>query len=254
MISSFLKEEYGRCRELLNRVPPLLFALLVLSTVSMNLLANKELLRTDWIALDCGFTLSWIPFLIMDAICRAYGGRDAARLSIISILINLTTFGIFKLTSLTPGMWGEYYSTGLAEVNRALNRTIGGSSWIVMGSAIAMAVASAVNSAVNVFVARFTKKDNYAAFAARSFTSTAVSQFSDNLVFSLIVSIPLFGWNIRQALVCSAAAAMFELVMEILFSGAGYRLSLSMRGRTDCPHRSDRSISPGGKDTPDSAV
>lgn len=206
---------------------PMAFAIFVLSVVSMNLLANKELFHTSWIALDCGFALSWIPFLIMDSTCKVYGGRAAARISVLALAINLITFFVFKLIAMTPGAWGEYYATGLDTVNASLNNTIGGSSWIVLGSAFAMFVSSVVNSVVNASVARLLRhrRDGYGTFAVRSFTSTAIAQFVDNLVFALIVSIPLFGWNMTQALTCSIAAALFELLLEVCFSGVGYRMT-----------------------------
>lgn len=219
------------CRADLKRVPSLLFAIFVLSVVSMNLLANKELFRTDWIALDCGFVLSWIPFLIMDVICKVYGGRAAVRISFVAILINLLFFLVFKLVSLTSGMWGAYYDTGSMAVNQALNATIGGSSWIVLGSALAMAVSSVCNSILNVFVARNSTGDNYGNFALRSFVSTGISQFVDNLVFALVVSVPLFGWSMVQSLVCSGSAAVFELLMEVLFSGLGFKLSVALKSQ-----------------------
>lgn len=231
MIISFLKAEYGECRKLLKTVPSLYFTVLVLAVVSMNLLANKELFRTEWVALDCGFILSWIPFLIMDAVCRAYGGKAAARLSILAIVMNIVLFAIFKLVALTPGMWGAYYDTDSLLVNQALNDTIGGSTWIVFGSAFAMAVASIVNSALNMLIAKFIKKDGYGQFALRSFPSTAISQVVDNLVFALIVSVPLFGWSLRQALLCSTVAALFELMIEVIFSLFGYKLSLKMKDK-----------------------
>lgn len=224
-IKEFILAQYGSYRNLLKKTPPLILTVLVLCVVSMNLLANKELFRASWIALDCGFLLSWIPFLIMDAFCKSYGGADAARISVLAIAINLILFGIFKLVALTPGMWGAYYDTSNPAVNEALNRTIGGSSWIVIGSAAAMAVSSITNSIVNSTIGRVLRKDNFAAFAARSFASTAIAQFVDNFLFALIVSIPLFGWSVVQALTCSCAAAAFELLLEIVFSGAGYRLS-----------------------------
>ena len=212
-------------RTALKKVPSLLFAIFAISVVSMNLLANKELFRTDWIALDCGFILSWIPFLIMDVICKVYGGRAAARLSLVAIAVNLFIFLVFKLVSLTPGMWGAYYDTGSIAVNDALNSTIGGSTWIVLGSALAMAVSSVSNSLVNAAIARLHGKDGFGNFALRSFISTGVSQFVDNFVFALVVSVPLFGWSMTQVLVCSATAALFELLLEVLFSVPGYKLS-----------------------------
>ena len=220
-----IRSEYRAYRTILNKVPSLALTTFVLAVVMMNLLANKELFHTDWVALDCGFVLSWIPFLLMDCFCKVYGGRDALRISILAIAINLLTFGIFKLVSLTPGMWGGYYSTGLTEVNDALNVTIGGSTWIVLGSAFAMTVSSAANSAINMAVAGIIKTGGFKEFAARSFISTAVSQFIDNFVFALVVSVPLFGWSMKQALLCSVTAAGFELVMEILFSRFGYKLA-----------------------------
>lgn len=228
MIKSFLTAEYREYCSILKRVPSLLLTLLVLSVVSMNLLANKELFRADWIALDCGFLLSWIPFLIMDALCKVYGGKAAAKISILAIVINLLLFAVFKLVSLTPGMWGAYYDTGSEVVNEALNATVGGSTWIVLGSALAMAVSSVVNSAVNMSVAHLLKNDNYRSFAVRSFISTFVSQFVDNLIFATVVSMTLFGWSLKQSLICSLTAACFELLMEALFSGLGYRIARKM--------------------------
>lgn len=219
------------CRADLKRVPSLLFTILAISVVSMNLLANKELFRADWIALDCGFILSWIPFLIMDVVCKVYGGRTAARISLVAIVLNLIFFLIFKLVSLTPGMWGTYYDTGSMAVNQALNATIGGSSWIVLGSAFAMAVSSVCNSILNVFIGRNSTGDNYGNFALRSFVSTGISQFVDNFVFAVVVSVPLFGWSMVQVLVCSASAAVFELLMEVLFSGLGFKLSVVLKSQ-----------------------
>ena len=233
MLRTLISREREKYKILLRKTPSLLLAVLVLSIVSMNLLANKELFRTEWVALDCGFILSWIPFIIMDAICRAYGGKDAARISILAIALNLILFFVFKIVSLTPGMWGAYYETNNLAVNRALNNTIGGSSWIVLGSALAMTTASIVNSIINTTIAKLSKRDNYGSFAVRSFTSTIIAQFVDNFIFATAVSIPLFGWSVNQALVCSAVAAAFELAMEIVFSLFGYQLSKTL----DHPNR-----------------
>lgn len=190
----------------------------------MNLLANKELVRTEWLALDCGYVLSWIPFLIMDYLCKQYGGKTASAVSLFAILINLVVFVIFHLVSLTPGMWGEYYATGLTEVNDALNATIGGSTWIVLGSAFAMAVSSVVNSIINIGIAKLQTSNRFSAFAVRSWVSTAFSQVVDNFVFALVVSIPLFGWNLTQAFICSITSAGLELLAEMLFTPLAYRL------------------------------
>ena len=225
MLSSILRSEYSACGAVLKKTPTLLFSVLVLSIVSMNLFANKELIRTSFVALDCGFCFSWIPFLIMDAICRAYGVKDAIRLSVMALGLNLLLFVLFKGVSLLPGMWGEYYQTLNPIVNGALNSTLGGSVWIIFCSALAMAISSCVNSVVNCFIAIFLKKDTFSSFALRSFPSTLVAQFVDNMVFALLVSVHLFSWNMRQVLLCSLCAALFELFLEIVFSSLGYKLS-----------------------------
>ena len=225
MIKGLVRSEYRAYRAILDKVPSMALATFILAVVMMNLLANKELFHTDLVALDCGFVLSWIPFLLMDCFCKVYGGRDALRISILAITINLLTFGILKLVSLTPGMWGAYYSTGLVEANDVLNDTIGGSTWIVLGSALAMAASAAVNSLTNMAVSGIIRSGGFREFAARSFISTAISQFIDNFVFALVVSIPLFEWTFRQAVFCSLTAAGFEMLMEVLFLGVGYRLT-----------------------------
>ena len=164
----------------------------------------------------------------MDCLCKIYGGKTAAVVSIFGIVINLLFFGVFHLIALTPGMWGEYYATGLTEVNDALNATIGGSTWIVLGSALAMAVSSVVNSATNIGIARLLSwckvTASFKEFALRSWVSTALSQVVDNFVFALVVSIPLFGWNLTQAIVCSITAAALELFAEMVFSPLTYKL------------------------------
>lgn len=224
-MSEFIKKELEDYRVLLKSVPAPALTLFVVSVIAMNLLANKELFTLPWIALDCGFVLSWISFLAMDCICRRFGGKASTKIAIIAILINLAVCGIFKLMSLTPGMWGEYYSTGSVLVNDSLNATIGGSWHIVLGSALAMSIASVINSLIHVSVARLIPGDGYKAFAACSFISTGIAQFADNFVFSLVVSIPLFGWSLKQAVFCSLTGALLELLMEIAFSGFGYRIS-----------------------------
>ena len=64
-----MKKAFYEYRRLTRDVPPLTSAMLILSVVGMNLLANKSIsLPVDWLALDCGFLFSWIVFLLMDII------------------------------------------------------------------------------------------------------------------------------------------------------------------------------------------
>ena len=94
-----------------------------------------------------------------------------------------------------------------------------------MGSSIAMLAAAICNSLINQAVAKRLTYSGYKAFAMRSFISTGVAQFVDNLTFALIVSYHFFGWSTAQVLMCSLTGAVAELLCEVIFSPFGYRVS-----------------------------
>lgn len=199
----------------------------------MNLLANKELFSTEYLALDCGFTLSWFSFLCMDMICKRFGPKAAMKVSMVALFINLVTCALFSLLSRTPGMWGEFYSyvdsnPEMANVaNAALNATFGGSWYVVLGSALAMFTSSGVNSIVNYLIAKSTKTTGFKNFALRSYISTMVAQFVDNFIFAMVVSHVFFGWTMTQVIVCSITGSVMELLCEILISPIGYKMVCS---------------------------
>ncbi|WP_321972276.1 VUT family protein [Paratractidigestivibacter sp.] len=210
---------------LLRSVPASTVTVFVVSVILMNLLANKELVSFPYLALDCGFTLSWIAFLCQDMICKRFGPKASVKMSILALGCNLAVSLLFWLVSLAPGMWGAYYDTGLTEVNSALNATIGGSWYVVLGSSAAMLCSSFVNSHVNQFIGHLTDDGSFAKFALRSYVSTGIGQFVDNLVFALIVSYNFFGWTPVQVITCSITGALAELACEILLSPVGFRVA-----------------------------
>lgn len=220
-----IKRELDDYRILLRNVPSLVITLFVVSVIMMNLLANKELITVKYFALDCGFTVSWVSFLCMDMICKRFGSKAAAKVSILALVINLCVTLIFKLMTLTPGMWGEYYSTGMIEVNDGLNATFGGTWYVVMGSSIAMLAAAVTNSFFNQAVARRLRFGGFRAFAMRSYISTGIAQFVDNLTFAIIVPYHFFGWTMTQVVICSLTGAIAELLCEVVFSPVGYKVS-----------------------------
>ena len=222
---NIFKREYEDYKILLRNIPSLVVSLFIVSVIVMNLLANKELFSTKYLALDCGFTVSWVSFLCMDMICKHFGGKQAAKISLLALFINLMVCLLFKLMSLTPGMWGEFYSTGLTEVNDSLNSTFGGSWYIVLGSSTAMLVSAICNSIINTFIGKRLKKDNFVSFAIRSYISTGIAQFLDNLVFAVMVSYVFFGWTPVQVITCSLTGALAELLFEIVLSPIGYKVT-----------------------------
>lgn len=219
-----IKKEWESTKLLLRNVPSPVITLFVVSVIVMNLLANKELFSAKYLALDCGFVVSWVSFLCMDILCKRFGAKASVRVSVYALCINLGVCLLFKVLSLTPGMWGEFYTTGMPEVNNALNSTIGGSWYVVLGSSIAMLSSSCVNAVLNKTIASRLRKDNFAAFAIRSYVSTGIAQFADNLIFALLVSHVFFGWSWLQVFTCSITGAVMELLCEVFISPIGYRV------------------------------
>ncbi len=218
------KKIWGDYKVLLRSIPASTVTLFIVSVIMMNLLANKELISLPWLALDCGFAVSWVSFLCMDMICKRFGARASIMVSVMALGINLGVSLVFWLLTLTPGMWGAYYDTGLLEVNDALNATIGGTWYVVLGSSCAMLTSSVVNSLLNQAIGRMEHKNTFGAFALRSYVSTGIAQFVDNLVFAVIVSHTFFGWTWLQVLTCSLTGAVAELLCEVFLSPVGYRV------------------------------
>lgn len=209
---------------LLRSVPAPTVTLFVVSVIVMNLMANKELISTPYLALDCGFALSWVSFLCMDMICKRFGARASIEISLLALGANLAVCALLALLCMTPGMWGAYYDTASTQVNDALNATIGGTWYVVLGSSCAMLCSSVVNSLSNQAIGALAKKDTFGAFALRSYVSTGLAQFVDNLVFALMVSHVFFGWSMLQVLACSLTGAVAELLCEVLLSPVGYKV------------------------------
>ena len=161
---------------LLRSIPAATVSLFFVSVIMMNLLANKELISLPYLALDCGFVVSWVSFLCQDMICKRFGAKASIKISILALAVNLAVSLCFWACSLTPGMWGAYYDTGMIEVNNALNATIGGTWYVVLGSSLAMLVSAVVNSTLNQSLGRMLKKNNFASFAFRSYVSTGVGK------------------------------------------------------------------------------
>lgn len=212
----------------LNEVPALIFAMLVLSVVGMNLLANKSInTGVEWLALDCGILLSWLTFLSMDVLTHCYGPRVATAMSLLAMVINLFMALIFFIASSVPGVWGESFVDGSETIiNAALNNTIGGTWFIILGSSIAFAVSSVANNFLNWGIGqRLENGKGFGAFALRSYVSTFIAQFTDNIVFALLVSRVFFGWTLLQCVTCALTGAFLELLFEVFFSPVGYRIS-----------------------------
>ena len=223
-----MKKAFTEFRSMLRTVPPVLLSLMVLSVVGMNLLANKSInTGLDWLALDCGILFSWFTFLSMDVMTHCFGPRAASLASFAALGLNLLMALIFFIASRIPGVWGESFVEGSeAVINRALDGTFGGTWYVILGSSIAFICSALINNFLNYGIGKLTgQKQGFGTFALRSYVSTFIGQFADNLIFALIVSRLFFGWSLLQCFTCALTGAVMELLFEIVFSPMGYRIS-----------------------------
>ena len=220
---------FTELKTLLSSVPPLTFALFLLSVFTMNLLANKSLnIPLDWLALDCVIVVSWVAFLCMDTLTKRFGPKAATLVSFTAILLNVIACIILYLASLIPGTWGAFYDFGEESViNAALDSTFGGTWYVLLGSTIAFLTSAVINNFANWGIGKAFKKNpnGFLAYACRVYLSTAVAQLADNLIFALIVSHFFFGWSLLQCFTCAATGMIAELLIEAAFSPLGYRIS-----------------------------
>ena len=223
-----MKKTLTEFRTLLSAAPPLLVSLLMLSVVGMNLLANKSInTGVDWLALDCGILFSWLIFMVMDILTHCFGPRAATLLSVAALVINLVIALIFFIASRIPGVWSESFVPGSeGTINSALDSTFGGTWYIILGSSVAFISSAVINNFLNHGIGLALKnKSGFGVFALRSYVSTFIGQFADNLIFALIVSRVFFGWSLLQCVTCAVTGAVAELVFEVVFSPMGYRIS-----------------------------
>jgi len=229
LIESDMKLSFSKTvrefRILLRAIPATVVTLFAVSVICMNLLANKTLLSLDWIALDGGILISWLSFLCMDIITKHFGPRASTLISIHAVAINLLTCLIFFLVSIIPSTANDY---------TAFDRIFGGTWFILLGSTVAFLLSALVNNTLNHAIGQLFRKhpDGRTAYMMRCYVSTFFGQFLDNFVFSLIVFhhfAPLFwdgfSWTVLQCCTCALTGAVAELLMEVLFSPIGYRIT-----------------------------
>jgi len=214
---------------LLRNIPSTVVTLFVVSVICMNLLANKTLLKLDWIALDGGILISWLSFMCMDIVTKHFGPGASNRISILAAAINLLTCLIFFVASAIPSTAADY---------SGFDGIFGGTWFILLGSTVAFLTSAAINNGLNHFVGGAFKHNpnGKLAFALRSYVSTFIGQFIDNFLFSVIVFVgfaPIFwdgfSWTVLQCAMCALTGAVAELVMEVVFSPIGYRITEKWR-------------------------
>ncbi len=219
-----IKESFANFKLLLRSVPATIVSAFVMAVLAMNLLANKSIIiGVDWLALDCGIIVSWVAFLCMDILTKHFGPKAATQISLFALFLNLFACLVFFLASKIPGLWGQFFDLGeLPIVNTALDGTIAGSWYVVVGSAVAFVMSAIINNFTNWGIGKIFKKDSFVAYICRTYVSTGIGQFCDNLIFSFLVSHFFFGWTIIQCFTCAFTGMIVELLCEAVFSPIGY--------------------------------
>lgn len=219
------KRQIEEIKLLLRSIPATVVTLFVVSVICMNLLANKTLLQLDWIALDGGILISWLSFMCMDIITKHFGPKASNQISVLAAAINILTCLIFFVASIIPSNAADY---------SAFDGIFGGTWFILLGSTVAFLASAMINNTLNWMIGRCFRKnpDGKTAFAARAYISTFIGQFLDNLIFSAIVFMFFaptfwdgFHWTLLQCVMCALTGAVAELIMEVVFSPIGYRIT-----------------------------
>ncbi len=216
-----LKNALADTKMLFYSIPAVVVALFTVSVVTMNILASKTIYQSGWLAIDGGILVSWLSFLCMDIVTKAFGPRAATKLSVFAIGVNLLVCLIFFVVSIIPTET-DY---------TAFNSIIGGTWFILLSSTVAFLFSAFVNNFLNWSIGKLFRKnpDGKLAYVTRSYLSTFIGQFFDNFVFAILtftVFAPIFwdgfSWTLLQCFTCSLLGAGLELLMEIVFSPIGY--------------------------------
>lgn len=219
-----------------KKVPSWLVALSVVTTVLMNLLANKSLIATSWWTGDCGFIVSWVMFLVMDIVTQKYGGKASFAVTMFDVVVALAMGGLMAGVAAVPEteISGWFYGP---EASQALNNVIGNNYLVLLVSLFAFTCASIVDILINVTIGKAfrntkTFADNtnkrgakgFFIYFCRAYASTFISQFVDNLVFACIAVPLLFKYpcTFGSLAIGALLGAVTELLIELIFAPVGY--------------------------------
>lgn len=223
----------------LRSVPGLTIGLLLAANVLMNILANKSIIELKfpdsdsyWLIQDAGIFFSWIAFLIGDLLVKNFGAKNAIRVNVTCIILSLFLSLLLALAGLVPGTWSSEFNYPDAriqqDVSDALNSTISNAWYVILGSALASLVGLITNNLTDeVILKKIEKKhgDHYWGYITASGISTFIGQILDNLIFALVISVHFFKWTYLTAFMCSLDGALFELIIQMIFTPLSYAIS-----------------------------
>lgn len=220
-----------------KKVPAWLIALSAVTTVLMNLLANKTLYSDGaYLSIDCGLMVSWVMFLVMDIATQRYGGKASFAITIFDVFVALAMSGIMVGVAVIPeSPVSGWFQT--SEAATALNGLVGNNYLVILTSLFAFICSSGVDILSNVTIGKLFNKSKafegessnrtfkgFIVYFARAYGSTFLSQLTDNVVFQMIAYPFLFTIPCTPLSIFLGAtlAAVIELVAEFAFAPVGY--------------------------------
>lgn len=217
----------------LRSIPSIVVAMTVLANVLMNILANKSIINLPWLIQDAGILVSWVGFLTGDLIVRAFEAKNGIRVNLTALAISLFVSVILTFVAIIPGDWSPVFDPAINageignSINAACNAIMGNVWYVILGSAFASAVSLTCNGLVQGLLLKKVERkhgDRYIGFLIASTGSTVIAQFIDNVIFASLISVHFFGWTWSQVLVCSTCGAIFELLIEVVFTPLTYKI------------------------------
>ena len=225
------------CVEVFKKVPNWLIGLSAVTTILMNIVANKTLFSdSSLFSVDCGIVVSWVMFLVMDIATQKYGGKASFSITIFDVLVSLSMSGLMCIVSIIPetSVSGWFQTQ---EASTALNNLIGNIYLVVITSLFAFICASVVDIISNLTLGKWLNNlslfkgegnkrtvKGFFIYIIRAYGSTFLSQFVDNLVFMIIAYPLLFNMScsVSSILLGAFLVSIAELVVELIFAPIGY--------------------------------
>ena len=223
-IRNWISYTYRETMEAVKVVPTIAVVFFVLSIVLMNQLAATSLVETSWLCLDSGIFVAWFSFLAMDVVVKTFGPKITNRLILFALVINVFCCLILNIPLVIDCIKTNDFSMD----------SFIAPFWVIGASAIAFLLSGIINTAVNHTIGiKLEHISEKASYAVRTYVSTALGQFLDNLVFGLLFTLPasIIGvWgSTSQTFIgivgVAFVGAIVELLCEIIFSPVGFKIS-----------------------------
>jgi len=222
-VKNKIKNYFNNYCASIKSIPGILLGIYLVTLVVMNVLANKTIYQSEYLALDGGIVVTWIAAIIADVVTVLKGPKVTIRMTLLGIVVTLISSLLFYLVSLIPA--GEEF--------KPFSQVLGGTWFIIISSAIAFICSSSLDALINYFIGTKFKKDNDSkmAFMIRATTSSLISTIFDNLLFNMLAFMAFapifwngFHWTFTQCLCCALTYGAIEVLIDLIIMPVAYKV------------------------------